>query len=556
MYFDPLSYNIEIRYRINIKGVPSYYFKDTIRSGKINLQNEVYECAPKPDDSYEPILRQYQKKWDNATLLFGLAGNLYYPTLGAGIFTNIDFSSFTDTGTNITYINDGVPAGSCYARKSIAVPADTNLITILISNLSYTGSAPTIKLVNAGYLTCSNEVTISADGKYEVIMSGVESAVFIQLGQVNLTGSSRDGTFDYEIYMPTHVLAGETFYNVLNTIINGISYFNLSPVCSVVSTILWNDPLGSDPPASIDTYMTANPNNDYVLEAAAIFNNLYLCRTDTFTTSKEDNVEICLRDVMDILKSKRLWWFIDEDGKFRIEHEKYFRSYGPQVDLTLTAYDKEMPEVDHFEYSYEDEYFNQVNLTEENTFNPDWTPVRIEYDPLLTGKNVNDLRASVTTDLKNIMDNPAGSGSGLTFLRCDANNNILFDQSLLSTTYYPNQKISPLWISRYYMDYFAESESGTLMTGIHTFLHVRETLSQPGIKFTMASEMDWKKPFTLSIGTGWMGSVQYSPETGWYSVDFLYNPYAVSLGSGSAGGSSTADSTLITADDTITVDTV
>lgn len=99
---------------------------------------------------------------------------------------------------------------------------------------------------------------------------------------------------------------------------------------------------------------------------------------------------------MDILKSKRLYWFIDEDGKFRIEHEKYFRSYDPQANLTAVTFALDQPEVDHHIYSYEGQSYNQVNLTEENAKNEDWTPIRIEYDPLLTSKEIQDLRASVT----------------------------------------------------------------------------------------------------------------------------------------------------------------
>ena len=551
MFFGPTSFGSEINYRININGTPKYYFKDTIRAGNLNIQNKVYECAPTPDDDYEPILRSYTKKWDNTSLLFGLAGNLYLPGLSTGVyFINVDFTTFSDIGT-ITYSNSGsAPYYKC-ARRAIAVPEDGSIVTILITGLSYTGDAPKMKLVDGSFTTCSNEVTINANGHYELTMSGVKTTVYIQLSQNNLTGSSKGGTFTYQIYLPELTLAGATLYNLLDRIINFVSYFDLS--YDIVSTILWNDALGSDPPASIDTYITANPTNDYVLEGTAVFNNLYVTRTDTFTTEKEDNVEISLKDIMDILKAKRLWWFIDEDGKFRIEHDKYFRSYDAQADLRTSTYEKYKPEIDKKLYSYEGENYNQINFIEDNAVNEDWTPVRIEYDALLTGNDIQDIRSSFTTDVKNLLDNPDLSGSGLTLLRCNANNNILWDESLVTSgVCYPNQKLSPAWMSAYYMDYFAEAEDGEIVTGAHSFIHVKETVKQSGVKFKMTADLDWKKPFTMTIGAGWLSSAEYFPETGWYSIDVLYNPYEISIAGPPAGeGEVTADSTLITADSTL-----
>jgi|WetSurSiteA1Bulk_404760.scaffolds.fasta_scaffold04480_3 hypothetical protein len=560
MFFDPLSFGVSIYYRIDINGVPKFRFVDKIRAGNINIQNEVYECTPDPDDSYQPILDLYQKKWNNTSgSLFGLFESLYFPVKHTGNFANVDFYSFTPGAGTLAYVNDGSPAGPNFARNTIPVPSDNGLVTILVTGLSYTGDAPRLKLVDQTYTACSNEVTVSANGKYELTMSGLKTAVYVQLSQNNLTGSSKSGSFDYVCYLPTHTLSGATLYNLLDRILNFSAYFALSPVCSVVSTILWNDPLGSDPPASIDTYMTANPSNDYVLEDTAVFNNLYLCRTDAFTTDEADNVELSFKDIMDILKSKRLFWFIDEDGLFRIEHEKYFRSYDPQADLTDSSFAKYQPEIDHHIYSYEGESYNQLTYKEENALNEDWGPdCKIEFSVDLTGPDVKDVRTAVTTDLKNVLENPdSASNTGLTLLRCDGFNNILFDQSLVTpANYYPNQKLSPAWINDYYSQYFAEARDGETVTGPHTFTHVKESVKQSGVRFKMSSDLDWKKPFTLFVGTGWIGNCEYFPETGMYSIDFVYDPYATTIVvPGTGSGSHTVDSTTITVDDTsITVD--
>ena len=533
MFFDPSFFGTEISYRVDVNGTPKFYFKDTIRAGDLNTQNKYYDCTPDPDDEYEPILRSYNKKYDNPTLLFGLADTLYIPSLSTDIFSNTDFSSFADISHTVSYTNDGSPAGPNTATLYIPTPEDGAMVTILITDLSYTGDAPKLALVDGSGNTCSNEVTVNANGKYELTMSGLEVTVYVRLWQLNLTGSPRSGSFTYQVYCPEATLNGATLKALLSRILEFSGYFGLT-IPTIQSTVLWNDALGSDPPPAIDTYITANPTNDYVLEDTAIFNNLYVCRTDAFG-SEQENIEVCLKDIMDILKSKRLWWFIDEDGKFRIEHDKYFRSYEAQIDLTSSTYAPQKPEVDKKEYSYDGDNFNQINLIEENTVNEDWASVRIEYDPLFTGSDVNDERTPVSTDVKNALDNPDGLSNGLMLLRCDANNNILWDESLITPgAYYPNQKLSPAWISTYYMDYFAEAEEGEIVIGDdttvhksdHSFIHVKETLKQTGIRFR-GIELDSKKPLTLSIGTGWLQSAEYDPETGWYNVDVLFNPYEI-----------------------------
>jgi hypothetical protein len=560
MFFDSLSYGTEIGYRIDINGVAKYYFKDLIRAGTLNAQNEVYECTPDPDDNYEPILRQYTKKWDNADgKLFLFDQSIYYPKSATDTFLNIDFDSFGDTLQSINYIHGGIVPGREYARSDIANPHIGATVVLIIRNLTYTGDEPWMQLVTTGLVSCSNQVYITGNGKYELTMTAsTGTAVLLEMSVLNLTGSSKQGSFDYDLYLPTvqNTGGGAKVYNLIDRILNHANYFALNPVCSVVSTILWNNSLGSDPPVAIDTYMTANPNNDYVIEEAAIWNYLDIHRVDMFTTNQSDNVELSFRDIMDILKKLRLYWFIDEDGKFRIEHEKYFRSYDSQADLTDISFARYQPEIDHFIFSYEGEQYNQINLVEENTANEDWIPkMKIEYDPLITSNQIKDERNQVTTDFKNVIDNPVSvSNSGLILLRLNASDNLLMNESLITSgTFYANQKLSPAWLSRYYMDYFAEAPSGTLVTGIHSFVHIKETVKQSGVKFFWNVDLDWKKPFTLSFGTGWISAAEYYPETGWYSIDVLYNPYEFRLPSG--GGSTTADSTLITVDSTlITVD--
>ena len=557
-WFTPTSFATEINYKINISGVDRFFFYDTIRAGNLDVQNKVYECTPEPDDDYKPIMRLYNKKYDNKDgKLFLLDTAPYYPKIDTtNNFIATNFTTFADSPGTVTYTN--TVTGAAYASKELNVAAlNGTVITVVIKNLVITaGAGPRLRLVDTiGGTGYSNQINITANGRYELLVTGI-GYTLIELSQVNL-GASSAGSFAYEIY-PSLILAdagGHSLYNVLDRVINHASYFNLS--YDIVSTIIWNDALESDRPSAIDTYITANPNNDYVTEAAAIWNYVGLYRVDCFTTNKEDNIELCLKDIMDILKAKRLWWFIDSDGKFRIEHDKYFRSYDFQLDLTALIYTKS--EVDHKKYSYDLDGSNQINIIENNAANDDWGTTRIEYEPKITGDNVKDLRCNFTTDIKNVIDTSITiSAGGLVLLRLDSHGCIPFDESITTPgSYYPNEKFSPLWIATNYMDYFAEAEEGAINASSHIFLHVKESVKQNNIKFNYPGDLSWKKPFTLTIGEGWPTSLEYWPETGFYSINVGYNPYKITLPSVPTGtmGSATADSTDITADSTlITVD--
>jgi len=532
MFFDSTDFGTDIKYKITELGTDKYYFIAPVISGNFDEQNSVYEVNPDPDDLYRPILQKYQKKFDNTdpALIFGLAANYYYPKLATSVFVNSTFTTFTDISKNIAYTHDGSAPNERYAGNDITNPAGGTVVSVIISNLSYTGSAPTMVLVDApGGTEYSNKVTISADGLYELLIVALPPAtVQLEFAMNNLTGLSRGGSFDYEIYNPTLATSGDHLYDILDRVINNLSYMNLS--YDIVSTILWNDALGTDPPASIDTYITANPTKDYVIEGTAIWNNIWLSRTDILTTDKEDNIELSLKDIMDILKLKlRMWWFIDEDDNIRIEHEKYFRSYDAQADLT-TGYAADKPEVDSRVYSYDiSDLYNQVNYGENNDVNEDWINfTKIEYPILQTSLNVKDIdMQELSTDILYVSENPDDANSnGLMLLRMDANDCVQFNESMITSgVFYPNQKLSWTWLTDFYFDYFAEAETGTNEEGAHTFVHVKEFLKQKKVKFRTTASILWYKPLTMSKGTGWIDEIEFDIESGMYSADVAFNPY-------------------------------
>jgi hypothetical protein len=243
-------------------------------------------------------------------------------------------------------------------------------------------------------------------------------------------------------------------------------------------------------------------------------------------------METSLKNVMEILKIKlRMFWFIDSDDHFRIEHEKYFRDYASQLDLTSAGYVTQKPEVDKREYTYDlSDISIQSTYSESNQFNEDW----IAYPIKFTQKTSNTVRnigvASLTTDFKYVHENPSkASNAGYMLLRMihgTSQELLSIDESTLTAgSFYLNAKLGWAFVLKNYHTYYADADTGLINNAGVTFDYVKDYLTQEGVKFKLTSLINWKKPVTLIKGLGWISEAEYDPETGWISINVRFNPY-------------------------------
>lgn len=545
-FFDPTYFGVDIYYKINVLGTDKFYFIQPINQTKLNSQNNVFECTPDPDDEYRDILAQYERKWRiwSQTSVFNLNSLFYYPKQKspAAAFTNISFDTWTEAVagvvTNWTSLGGGVET----ARYSIPIATEANDIIYFVTQ-NWTpdpATDPTIQLVNAVGTARSLAATIISEGIYALTQT-VNDTVFVEF---QCPAVAATGSFYYQIFYPTSTSSGETVYECIDKCLNynSVLYPFMGLSYDIVSTFLWNDALPTghavDTP-NISTYYTANPTNDYVIEAAAQWNDLWLARTDSITTEKNENTEISLKDVMDILKTKlRAYWHIDPDGKVRIEHEKYFRDFAVQADLSSATYTDDKPETDVKVYTYDNSLLaNQVNYKETDDHTIGFVSYPVTFDPKQTSNTVRDVNADVTCDIEYVQANPASASQGLMLLKTTTMGVKVFvpvEDMTLAPGYgegHPNAHLAWDYLCRYYFTYFADAETGYInyALALTTFDHVREFLKQSGIKFRMAADLDWRKPFTVTEGTGWIDSVEYNPETGMYKLDIGLNPYEVEI---------------------------
>ncbi len=551
MYFDVATFGTDIKYKINVLGTDKFFFVNPITSGKFNSENGVYEAAPDPDDAYRKIMNYYTTKYqdDDPNYIFGTSHPYNVPTLNTNLFVNDDFTTFADSGHSVTWTDTAHgPTQSAKCQLIGPYPISGAIISVLISD--FIGDRFFLKTLDASFVDSSSPVTIDADGVYKITATN-------QVAYLEMYASdsiSLSGSFTYKIFFPVTKDSGGLLKDVIGAVL-GSSYINSG--INLRSTILWNDVLETDAPPNILAYITANPTKDYVRELTAIFNNIWIARTDSLTTTKDAKSQVSLSDVMNILKAKlRLWWFIDSDGYFRIEHEKYFRDYQPQTDLTSSPYFIDKPEIDNLVYNYElKDVYKQLVFSENNQrtdkSTAEWIVSPVLFNTVINTVPSKDISVSLlTSDVQYVSENPGDASSpGLVLMTMEdmsGDYQITLDESIITPAkYIVNGNLSWSFLLANYFDYFAEALTGTINGIAHTFKHVKEYLTQNNIGFHFSGDLNWKKPFILIRGIGWLKSAEHHPETGFYIINVGFNPYV----------STSVSSTNVTADDaTVTVD--
>ena len=522
-FFDNTKFSPDINYRIKENGATTFEFKSSINNGIIDIQNGIYRISPKPDDDYYSIMQNYDTKY--RVIIGGISIN--YPTLLTSLFANVDYDSFDDNGHIVTYSAN--VSQTAFNTMGSTVSANQRVTVIISAFTGDTAYGFYISLTDNGFVNKSNTILVVANGIYQLTATGSATRVLLKSSALLATS----GQFTYSLNYTSATVTGSTFQSHINKYL-GINYMNTGLTCK--STYLFQDALPTNAPSSISTFISSYPNgnyagNDNIFQSFNPFYRICIARVDNWTTSTNPSTDISLKNIMSWINIKlRAYWFIDDDGYFRIEHEEYFRSNTSQLDITgLTIY---KPEIDRtvFESSKGDVY-SKINYQENNQSNEDFVPFPVLYEVGETTDNALSLSIECSSDITYIYNNPSSaSNSGIIFLACTLVGStyyINFAYSILSPdTAYLNLYFSWAYLFKYFWTYFQEAKSIDVNDGTSlTALGVKEFITQTDINFYYSEPLDWLKPVTLEKGTAWLQKWSYTPETGYYSIDVGYDPY-------------------------------
>lgn len=548
LFFDNSNFGTQLKFLYKRDDVTEYAFRSSISNAKIDTDRKLFMITPEPDDAYQDVLDYYDTKYNNVSDDLQLAYAGYIWQRPANAFVNVDFTTFADVGRNVTWTN--TTGSLCYARIALSgySSAIGGQIKVVIRNLTYNAVAPKIRVVNGAFAAISDTATVDADGLYTITFTAASGTCLIELEEDSGGGSSA-GEFDYDAYYyQEYSVTGNYLENVINRM---LALMETGNTCH--STYLFNDAVPSLVPSAIDTYITANPTYDYATQAPAIWNYLWFGKTDSLTTDNADNYELSFKELMEIIKIKlRAYWYIDSEGYFRIEHEKYFREWGSQLDLTSATHSKYKPETDMFLYDYQKtNIVNTLTYQEQNEGNDEFIAFPIRYDPIKTTPGSRSLSPpKLSTDIGWIYENPGDAdANGFILMQCDMINSTpvvgITESELTDGVFHQNGALAWSYLFVHYWQYFAEGDSADINNGdTLTPTHIKEFLNQSGVRFYYGAALNWYQPVLLTHGTAWIKKIEHDLNSGFYTIDVGFSP------------TTTADSTTVTADSTlITADT-
>lgn len=340
---------------------------------------------------------------------------------------------------------------------------------------------------------------------------------------------------------------------MLNTLSCGITYR---------STFFDNDVLPPEAPSDIDAIITAASGDNYVTETASKLNHLMIAqKSDVIAcvsspgagcSSSEDAIKgmLTFNDFMDILyKMFQVYWYIDSEDYFRIEHERFFSKELGDIDLTtqLNKYNNELWEKNTKKYKYtiSDLYGKERWEFMEQNY-PDFLGETIDYDDILSNtrieQKVKDYNiGTVTTDMMMIhhvertgyLPGPI-STDGFVILQCSYDGSYTCDNEVgaLSGNNFPNNHLSVANLQDKYWRWNRIQEEGTLNKVDVEFNAAatpegsyRRTKEQIELQFeTCTDDFDEMKLIKTSLGNGEIASASYNLSNGIMTVILRYLP--------------------------------
>jgi len=332
-------------------------------------------------------------------------------------------------------------------------------------------------------------------------------------------------------------LAGRLLMTFLNTFISSATYMGIAAYNgNVLSTFFNNDALPTGAPSSISTIIAGAPNGNYVTGTTTNELNYTIIGllNEWYDLIGSPSFKLSFNDIMSQLREVfQVYWFIDADSKFRVEHERYFvAQVADSTPIVLAAQD----EVDSREISY-----NKSRIASTETFswaqsaNEDFVGVDIIYNNFETTDNSIEHSANyITTDIKYVIDNiDDASNNGLALYQCNiltgiAGNDmyeINISTGVLSSALISNAAFSWANLHSKYWSWSRMAEDATVNAGAVTMDSAIRFLEQANVRFFYATAID---PFTLITATLTGGApieIRRSLETDFVELILGFDPY-------------------------------
>lgn len=547
-YFtDKTTFNDQLEYEIYAgprAGDPFYKALFSISDCTIDLEKKFINIPMRTNDEYREIL----ENWEN---IYGVSTpyKIAVPTnqsitwvAGSPNSTIADFDTFTEgASSNIitSLINSsGIPSDPECRHFSLGNITDVSppaIVTVYVKEYTKnSGSDLEIRVWNDSDVDITDEgsVTINDEGYFSISIDTTASPANFLLYAPDLF----NGSITLEVWFSNSdyvgIGAGMKFIDMIEDYLTDTGIGGMGLTIGVESTFFNNDALPSDAPSSISTWIGSNPNGNYVIESTTNRLNNFCSgngeRWDDAINTQYLTLKTWLNAIKDFMQ---VYWYIDADGDFRLEHKMYFEKlWEDSTPIVVSTYSAYNPEVDRqlIEYNksliYAREEFSQAQTTSDQ----DFIGLPIIYDIFETIGQTLKYSQSITADVMYMLSDD-GNKSGIVFYDCVPYGSLVFvvtyATGALSSVYKSNGYLSWANLHSNYWSWGRMSENANINGSDVTVDSVEPFLEQDGVKFPYATAIPWYNEITSSVGAGKILTMSRELDSDFITFKLSYNPY-------------------------------
>lgn len=470
-----------------------------------NFETKTVSVTPDVYDDYKIFDEVKDYKIDSQVDIFTgavFAHNFSVTTFNSITWVNSGFSTFTSSGRTITSAIGGSTA-KCYDQVAVDIGSYVRVtITDYVLN---SGTAPFMVLGTATD-EVSDQTTV-ANGSF--FLDAIYGSVQADRLWIKNNAASSDFTLKIQIEYFTSIadnfLDLRTFLVLMINDFLGASY----DYTKIKSTFLFNDAVSSDCADTISTYMGTNPTHNYVTESVNKIKNLIITGINTLTgvwVKGEITFATFFND-LNVQFKNTLFWYIDGDSNFRIEHLKWFEAISATViDLTSATYLKYKPDAEQ-KFSIDQSRLVQREYTKHYACSSeDFIGMPIIYSINATSEIIREYNQTIlTTDIEYALGITEET-DGLILINCEYDSDLdlywpAYETGVLSGVELHNAHLSDANISENYGKYGRCAITGTMNGVSETFLSSMAYFNSQ-VKFALTTDIVDYQDIKTNFGTG------------------------------------------------------